>query len=54
VGPIITSQEVKAWKELENNAERERFIEDFWDRRKPDRDSTRTSIAKLITNGLLM
>ena len=40
VGPIITSQEVKAWNQLDNNAERERFIEDFWDRRKPDRDST--------------
>jgi GWxTD domain-containing protein len=40
VGPIITSQELKAWKELDNNTERERFIEEFWDRRKPDRDST--------------
>jgi len=40
VGPIITSQEFKAWKDLDNNAERERFIEEFWDRRNPDRDST--------------
>jgi len=40
VGPIITSQEAKAWNQLDNNAERERFIEDFWGRRKPDRDST--------------
>ena len=34
---IITDEERKAFKKLANDDERERFIEEFWRRRDPDR-----------------
>ena len=36
---IITDDERKAFKKLETDEERERFIEDFWRRRDPDPDT---------------
>ncbi len=39
VGPIITSSELDAWTKLENNEEREKFIEEFWRRRDTDPDT---------------
>src|SRR6476646_10529021 len=36
---IITDEERKAWKKLETDDERERFIEEFWRRRDPDPDT---------------
>jgi GWxTD domain-containing protein len=36
---IITDQELKAFKSLSNDEERENFIEQFWQRRNPDPDS---------------
>jgi len=36
---IITDQERKAFKQLSNDEEREKFIESFWDRRNPNPDS---------------
>jgi GWxTD domain-containing protein len=36
---IITDEERKAFKKLENDDERERFIEEFWRRRDPDPDT---------------
>src|SRR6266705_6214846 len=36
---IITDDERKAFKKLETDDERERFIEDFWRRRDPDPDT---------------
>ena len=39
VGPIITDTEKKAYKLLKTNAEREKFIEDFWNRRDPNPDT---------------
>jgi len=36
---IITDEERKAFKKLETDEERERFIEDFWRRRDPDPDT---------------
>jgi GWxTD domain-containing protein len=36
---IITDQERKAFKQLSNEEEREKFIEAFWDRRNPNPDS---------------
>jgi GWxTD domain-containing protein len=36
---IITDEERKAFKELSNDEEREKFIESFWDRRNPNPDS---------------
>src|SRR3954466_14876244 len=39
-GPyIITDEERKAFKKLETDEERERFIEEFWRRRDPDPDT---------------
>ena len=35
---IITDEERKAFKKLETDEERERFIEEFWRRRDPDPD----------------
>lgn len=40
VPDIITEEERKAFLELSTNEEREQFIEIFWDRRKPDPDSS--------------
>src|SRR5260221_1087358 len=39
VAYIITDEERKACKKLENDDERERFIEEFWRRRDPDPDT---------------
>jgi GWxTD domain-containing protein len=39
VEPIITSSELDAWKKLDTNEEREKFIEDFWHRRDYDTDT---------------
>ena len=39
VDPIITADELNAWKKLRNNEEREQFIGDFWHRRDPDPDT---------------
>src|SRR6202012_3762711 len=36
---IITDQELKAFKRLSNDEERDNFIEQFWRRRNPDPDS---------------
>src|SRR6476620_9958847 len=36
---IITDEERKAFKKLETDEERERFIEEFWRRRDPDPDT---------------
>src|SRR5215216_5294093 len=36
---IITDEERKAFKKLATDDERERFIEEFWHRRDPDRDT---------------
>src|ERR1700689_19977 len=36
---IITDQELKAFKSLSNDEERDNFIENFWRRRNPDPDS---------------
>jgi GWxTD domain-containing protein len=36
---IITDQELKAFKSLSNDEERDNFIETFWQRRNPDPDS---------------
>src|SRR5690242_9066755 len=36
---IITDEERKAFKQLSNEEEREKFIEAFWDRRNPNPDS---------------
>jgi GWxTD domain-containing protein len=36
---IITDDERKAFKQLSNDEEREKFIESFWDRRNPNPDS---------------
>src|SRR5215831_8758166 len=36
---IITDEERKAFKQLSNDEEREKFIESFWDRRNPNPDS---------------
>src|SRR5271154_7608064 len=36
---IITDQELKAYKSLSNDEERDNFIEQFWQRRTPDPDS---------------
>jgi GWxTD domain-containing protein len=36
---IITDQELKAFKSLSNDEERDNFIENFWQRRNPDPDS---------------
>ncbi len=37
---IISSDERKVFKELKNDEERENFIEDFWNRRNPERRSS--------------
>src|SRR6266487_1208604 len=39
VAYIITDEERKAFRKLETNDERERFIEEFWRRRDPDPDT---------------
>ncbi len=39
VEPIITADELNAWKKLRTNEEREQFIGDFWHRRDPDPDT---------------
>src|SRR5258707_11254198 len=39
VAYIITDEERKAFKKLETDDERERFIEEFWRRRDPDPDT---------------
>src|SRR5438874_4305364 len=39
VSYIITDEERKAFKKLETDDERERFIEEFWQRRDPDPDT---------------
>jgi len=39
VEPIITADELNAWKKLRSNEEREQFISDFWHRRDPDPDT---------------
>ena len=36
---IITDEELSAWKKLTTNAERDNFIEAFWQRRNPDAES---------------
>lgn len=40
IEPIISSAELDAWKKLQTNEEREKFIEDFWHRRDPDPDTS--------------
>lgn len=39
VEPILSAAEIEAWKKLQNNEEREKFIEDVWRRRDPDPDT---------------
>src|SRR5258708_4734601 len=39
VDPILTADELNAWKKLRTNAEREQFIADVWHRRDPDPDT---------------
>ena len=39
VAYIITDEERKAFRKLETDDERERFIEEFWRRRDPDPDT---------------
>src|SRR5438067_847294 len=39
VDPIISPEELNAWKKLQTDEERERFIEEFWRRRDPDPDT---------------
>src|SRR6266850_8594976 len=39
VAYIITDEERKAFKKLQTDDERERFIEEFWRRRDPDPDT---------------
>ncbi len=39
VEPILTADELNAWKKLRTNAEREQFIADVWHRRDPDPDT---------------
>lgn len=39
VAPILTQSERDAWKKLETDEEREKFIEDFWRSRDPDPDT---------------
>src|SRR5712692_7180198 len=39
VEPIITADELNAWKKLRTNEEREQFIGEFWRRRDPDPDT---------------
>lgn len=39
VDPILSAGELAAWKKLQTNEEREKFIEDFWYRRDPDPDT---------------
>ena len=39
VEPILTQSERDAWKKLETDEEREKFIEDFWGSRDPDPDT---------------
>jgi len=39
VEPIMTADELNAWKKLRTNEEREQFIGDFWHRRDPDPDT---------------
>ena len=39
VAYIITDSEKRAFKKLETDDEREKFIEDFWRRRDPDPDT---------------
>ena len=39
VEPILSTAEIEAWKKLQTNEEREKFIEDVWRRRDPDPDT---------------
>jgi GWxTD domain-containing protein len=39
VEPIITADELNAWKKLRTNEEREQFIATFWNHRDPDPDT---------------
>jgi len=39
VEPILSPEEIAAWKKLQTDEERERFIEDVWRRRDPDPDT---------------
>ena len=39
VDPILTQADRDAWKKLDTNEEREKFIEDFWRRHDPDPDT---------------
>lgn len=39
VDPILTASERDAWKKLDTDDEREKFIEDFWRSRDPDPDT---------------
>src|SRR6185295_4781051 len=39
VDPILTQAERDAWKKLQTDDEREKFIEDFWRARDPDPDT---------------
>ncbi|HVS83747.1 MAG TPA: GWxTD domain-containing protein [Pyrinomonadaceae bacterium] len=39
VEPIISADELNAWRKLRTNEEREQFIGDFWHRRDPDPDT---------------
>jgi GWxTD domain-containing protein len=39
VDAIITGRELEAYRKLDNNEERQHFIEIFWDRRDPDPDT---------------
>jgi GWxTD domain-containing protein len=43
---IITPDEKKVFKDLKNDEERESFIEDFWNRRNPDRRSGGYNVFK--------
>jgi GWxTD domain-containing protein len=39
VEPILTAGEIEAWKRLQTNEEREKFIENIWHMRDPDPDT---------------
>src|SRR3982075_1254362 len=46
VAYIITDEERKAFKKLETDDERERFIEEFWRRRDPDPDTDENEVRE--------
>src|SRR5258708_10758006 len=52
VAYIITDEERKAFKKLETDDERERFIEEFWRRRDPDPDTDENEFGEEDDGGV--